>query len=656
MYARIRQVVSPALFAAAEHAAQARGVRGEHLREALNNLSTTVLLTGKDLDEVTGDDLIALSAHARSYTPKYTAGSNAAWQMMTDIGVFPVGSTRRQAMRTGQKTTAELVDAYGIENRPIRDLLVRYLDEHRPCLDYGSLVERVRTVSKRYWREIELLSPGIATLEVPREVIAAWKDKLAFIDGDPLRPRIGFATILTMVRAFYLDIQEWALEDPTWAPWVARCPISRNDTEGLTKTKKATTARMHQRVRDRLPHLPRLVASAEDWKADQTAFLATAFACSLDEEFTHNGVAYRRVVGKLFRRLRSKLPDARLYAENLETGDVIDVAYQEDNAFWTWAIIETLRHTGIRIEELLELTHLALVSYRLPGTGEVVPLLQIVPSKSNEERLLLVTPELASVLASVISRLRAYDGQIPLTARYDGIERTTSAPLPHLFPRRSGWRFEVISQGTVLKLLRVAVARTGIVDQSGQPLRYTPHDFRRMFATEAVTGGLPVHIAARILGHANINTTQAYRAVFHDDLVRAYRAFIDSRRAVRPTEEYRQPTDAEWNEFQQHFELRKLELGTCGRPYGTPCNHEHACIRCPMMRIDPRAEHRLAEIIANLTDRIGEAHTNGWFGEVDGLETSRRAAEHKLAAIHRTTRNTPGATNLGIPTLRAEAT
>lgn len=76
----------------------------------------------------------------------------------------------------------------------------------------------------------------------------------------------------------------------------------------------------------------------------------------------------------------------------------------EEDAFWAWAVIETLRHTGVRVEELLELTHLALVSYRLPDSGEVVPLLQIVPSKSNEERLLLVTPELASVLATVVCR------------------------------------------------------------------------------------------------------------------------------------------------------------------------------------------------------------------------------------------------------------
>jgi hypothetical protein len=66
----------------------------------------------------------------------------------------------------------------------------------------------------------------------------------------------------------------------------------------------------------------------------------------------------------------------------------------------------------------MEITHLALISYRLPDTGELVPMLQIVPSKVNEERLLLVSPELASVLATVISRLgAANDGTVPRVAR-----------------------------------------------------------------------------------------------------------------------------------------------------------------------------------------------------------------------------------------------
>jgi hypothetical protein len=32
-------------------------------------------------------------------------------------------------------------------------------------------------------------------------------------------------------------------------------------------------------------------------------------------------------------------------------------------------------------------------------------------------------------------------------------------------------------------------------------------------------------------------------AVFQDDLIRSYRAFLDKRRAIRPAGEYREPTD-----------------------------------------------------------------------------------------------------------------
>src|SRR6266498_2132207 len=124
------------------------------------------------------------------------------------------------------------------------------------------------------------------------------------------------------------------------------------------------------------------------------------------------------------------------------------------------------------------------------------------------------------------------------------------------------------------------------------------------FATEAVTGGLPVHIAARILGQSCLTTTQTYLAVFQDDLIRTYRALVDQRRATLSIGEYREPTEQEWTEFQQHFELRKLELGTCRRPYGTPCKHELACIRCSMLRVEPRQRLHLIEIIRNLTDRV----------------------------------------------------
>ncbi|MEU6731534.1 hypothetical protein ABZ917_48185 [Nonomuraea wenchangensis] len=108
-------------------------------------------------------------------------------------------------------------------------------------------------------------------------------------------------------------------------------------------------------------------------------------------------------------------------------------------------------------------------------------------------------PELASVLAQVITRLRDEDGNVPLVCRYDPYERRTGPPLPHLLQRRRGWRRETFSPHYINRMLNAVVERAGIRDAAGQPIRYTPHDFRRIFATEAVTGGLPVHIAAKIL-------------------------------------------------------------------------------------------------------------------------------------------------------------
>jgi hypothetical protein len=193
------------------------------------------------------------------------------------------------------------------------------------------------------------------------------------------------------------------------------------------------------------------------------------------------------------------------------------------------------------------------------------------------------TPELASVLATIITRLRNQNGgTVPLTCRYDEHEAVTAPPLPHLFQRRLGWRWQLFSHRKISQLLNQTLARAGICDATGQPLRYTPHDFRRMFATEAVNSGLPVHIVARLLGHANINTSQAYLAVFDDELVRTYQAFLAKRRAQRPEAEHHEASDEQWREFQQHFHTRKLELGTCGRPYGTPCRHEHAPLTEPV--------------------------------------------------------------------------
>src|SRR5256884_3618557 len=205
--------------------------------------------------------------------------------------------------------------------------------------------------------------------------------------------------------------------------------------------------------------------------------------------------------------------------------------------------------------------------------------------------------------------------------------------MPLLFQRRLRAENSPVTAQAIRQLLDIALAATGLTDATGRPLRFAPHDFRRLLITDAIMHGMPPHIAQLVAGHRDINTTMGYKAVYPEEVINGHRAFIARRRALRPSQEYRTPTDAEWEEFLGHFELRKVALGDCGRSYDTSCIHEHSCIRCPLLRPDPAHRPRLADLCDNLQARIGEAQREGWLGEAEGLKVSLAAARHKLTQL-----------------------
>ena len=446
------------------------------------------------------------------------------------------------------------------------------------------------------------------------------------------------------IRGFYLDLAQWALDDPArWGQWAVPCPIRSSDIQ-YKKQKSRTKARMDARTRERLPVMPTLITAIDRTRKDAAARLDAARATPPGEMFTAGGQELRRAT--LTRAAQ------RTWAEDPATGKRRNLTREEDHAFWRWAAIEVLRHTGIRVEELTELSHHSLVQYRLPSTGELIPLLSIAPSKTDQERLLVIGPELADVLSAIITRVRGADGTVPLAAAYDTHDRTWNPAMPLLFQRRIGLENRPITGASIRDLIREALAATGITRTDGKPLDFQPHDFRRLFTTEAILNGMPPHIAQLILGHADINTTMGYKTAYPEEAIRGHRAFIAQRRTARPSEEYRSPTAAEWDEFLGHFQHRKLALGDCGRAYSTPCIHEHSCIRCPLLRIDPAQRHRLEEIRDNLLARITEAEREGWAGEAEGLKVSLAAANNKIAQADLTTARRAEHVHLGIPAYR----
>ncbi|MFD4503687.1 tyrosine-type recombinase/integrase [Streptomyces sp. NPDC058457] len=285
---------------------------------------------------------------------------------------------------------------------------------------------------------------------------------------------------------------------------------------------------MDQRTRERLPVLPALVRTAADELKKAQERLAAVQVADPGTTFT--------VLGETFTKARgNRWSDPGQMTIAFDTGGKRRrLGDAELRAFWAWASVEFLRLTGVRIEEMLEVSHHSIVQYKLPTTGEIVPLLQIAPSKTDEERLLLVSPELADVLSTIVCRARDESGTIPLVASYDHGERVWNPPMPLLFQWSGGGQNRVVSMSTIRKGLDETLDASGLTDNTGQPLRYQPHDFRRIFVTDAIMSGLPPHIAQIIVGHKNISTTMGYKAVYPTEAIEAHHAFIARRRTLRP--------------------------------------------------------------------------------------------------------------------------
>ena len=60
----------------------------------------------------------------------------------------------------------------------MRDVLVDYLRERQPSVDFSSLQRFAYLLGKLFWADLEAHHPGIDSLKLPRDVAAAWKQRV----------------------------------------------------------------------------------------------------------------------------------------------------------------------------------------------------------------------------------------------------------------------------------------------------------------------------------------------------------------------------------------------------------------------------------------------------------------------------------------------
>jgi len=304
---------------------------------------------GGGVSSITVGDVLELFA-AEDARQCPNAGRTSFYRVLHELEIFgPAAPVSLRALRSsGQRTPDQLIDRFGLACRPVRDLLVDYLRERQPALDYTSLDALASFLGNRFWADLEAHHPGIDSLRLARHVADGWKRRLATFTkttrtstGQKVQvsvPRINYRECLTPVRAFYLDLAHWAVEDPSrWGPWVAPCPIGEEEIN-RKKTKRRLKARMDARTRERLPVLPVVVRTVDE-RGKTARTLLDAARLTAPGQMVDGSTLRRAVIG-----LRGD-PD-KTWADDPGTGRRRDLLREEDHAFWAWGIVEVLRATA----------------------------------------------------------------------------------------------------------------------------------------------------------------------------------------------------------------------------------------------------------------------------------------------------------------------
>lgn len=156
------------------------------------------------------------------------------------------------------------------------------------------------------------------------------------------------------------------------------------------------------------------------------------------------------------------------------------------------ALLEILYASGLRVSELVS----------LPFTSAIraiksTPPSMIVKGKGSKERLVLLNRE-------ALSALKDY-----LEIRSDFLP--SKADSHYLFPSSSQQGY--LTRQRLGQLLKDLAIRAKI-----DPKKLSPHTLRHAFATHLLRHGADLLSVQKLLGHADISTTQIYTHIMHEEL------------------------------------------------------------------------------------------------------------------------------------------
>lgn len=473
---------------------------------------------------------------------------DAALCQLGVLGRTPQRGIKRWSS-VGRHEPADLAGVAGVPE-PFRRVAGLYLEHYSRRLsdNYGTLQHKARALA-HFFTYLQATHPEVtSTAQITpahaRGFVGHAVERARTVqrgrhkgDGDTTSAHAW----LVDVRCFFADLCTWATE--AGSPFAAHCPtvvpLTRHDLldSGFQDARKRTEARLTGTVLDLEREIPNIRAFAlRHWHEAQQAL-------SVDED------------------------DAGLQRT-------------ERIAFWDWALLESLLTSGLRIEEACELTTFDILKRQLPD-GRLYYLLHVKPSKFDRARVIPIGDQLGRVIAELIRHVRDFYGSdhVPACDRRDEHEKRALPCAPYLLQGRT--HPSTLNTQTIRGRLSALSLAAGAKHSDGRPLALTPHDCRRVFASEHLNSHTPVHVIQALLGHATVNTVMIYAKLYPTQLVEEYRRAMRGLYGdVYGPEAHRAPTDQEWAAFTANCSMRDMGTHMCALPTGEHCPRGLVCLGC----------------------------------------------------------------------------
>jgi len=494
------------------------------------------------LEQITDDDVNAL--------PLSTSGIDLLDAALCQAGVF-TRSARRGTARRFTAPPHTIKDLAVTTPEAFRPVVVAYLHAYQDRVSDKYLTIRSKARSLAYFFDYlnethpEVTSTAEVLPDQARGFVEWALPKARAVQRDVARKgdqdRTTSYDWFVDVRSFFADLCHWGTESGSplaqYAP--STVPLTRHDLRrgGFGAARARTQARMTATVMDLTREIPNIRAHALQVWTETTS------------------------------QLKAHPGDRHLVTAERRT-------------FWDWAFLELLLTSGLRVEEACQLTTLDVLKRHLPS-GQAYYLLHVKPSKFDRARVIPIGDGLGNVIAEIITHIKNLYGTdaVPFCDRRDMANKQALPRAPYLIQGRS--HPSAVTAQTIRTRLRYLSLAAGATHADGTPLHLTPHDCRRVFATEHLNSNTPVHVIASLLGHAGLDTVMIYAKLYPDTLVEGYRnAMRGLYGAVYNPDQLRDPSSDDWAAFTASCNLRDMGTHVCALPTGEHCSRGLVCLGC----------------------------------------------------------------------------